>query len=99
MQVPPGIYDEQGSSINKKSIYISEKSPPEVTTAYFKQFQEDFSLFLKSRSAELTTGGRMVLILLGRSSSNHADKGNSFFWEILYQSLATLVTQVRINIQ
>ncbi|PIN16622.1 Salicylate carboxymethyltransferase [Handroanthus impetiginosus] len=96
-RVPPGIYDEEGSSINKKSIYISEKSPPEVSQAYFKQFQEDLSLFLKSRSQELISGGRMVLILLGRSGPDHVDRGNSFFWEILYQSLAILVAQGEVE--
>ncbi|KAK6118456.1 hypothetical protein DH2020_047873 [Rehmannia glutinosa] len=84
-RVPPGV-----SNINKKSIYISERSPAQVSQAYLKQFQEDFSLFLKSRSQELVGGGRMVLILLGRSGPSHVDRGNSFFWEILYQSLATL---------
>ncbi|KAI3450979.1 hypothetical protein Pfo_007644 [Paulownia fortunei] len=96
-RVPPGIYDEQNVSINKKSIYISEKSPSGVSQAYFKQFQEDFSLFLKSRSEELISGGRMVLILLGRSGQFHVDRGNSFFWEILYQSLANLVTQGEVE--
>ncbi|KAG8373222.1 hypothetical protein BUALT_Bualt11G0001200 [Buddleja alternifolia] len=97
-RVPPGIYDEEdGVPVNKKSIYISERSPPRVSEAYSRQFQEDFSLFLKSRSQEVVRGGRMVLILLGRRTTgpDHIDhlRGNSFFWEILYQSLATLVAQ------
>ncbi|KAH6796760.1 S-adenosyl-L-methionine-dependent methyltransferases superfamily protein [Perilla frutescens var. hirtella] len=91
--VPPGIYNEEGSSMNKKSIYISERSPPEVRKAYMKQFEEDFSLFLKSRSEELIDGGRMVLILLGRIASDHAHCANSLFWELLYQSLACLVVK------
>ncbi|GFP83636.1 salicylate carboxymethyltransferase [Phtheirospermum japonicum] len=96
-RVPPGIYDEKGASINKKSIYISERSPEKVSQAYLKQFQEDFSVFLKSRSHELICGGRMVLIFLGRSGPNHADRCNSFFWEILYQSFATLVIEGEIE--
>ncbi|PQP96379.1 jasmonate O-methyltransferase [Prunus yedoensis var. nudiflora] len=78
-RVPPAIY-EQGKSINKGSVHISESSPPGVSQAYLKQFQEDFTLFLKSRSEELTVGGRMVLILLGRKGPDHVDRGNSFFW-------------------
>ncbi|KAJ9172752.1 hypothetical protein P3X46_015962 [Hevea brasiliensis] len=96
-QIPPGLYDEQGRSINKGNIYISESSPPLVSQAYFKQFQDDFSLFLRSRSQEVTTGGCMVLILLGRIGPDHVDRGNSFFWELLSRSLAILVSQGQIE--
>ncbi|XP_073050099.1 probable methyltransferase TCM_000336 [Primulina eburnea] len=93
-RVPSGIYDEHGMSINKKSIYISDKSPPQVQQAYHKQFQQDFSLFLKSRFRELVHGGQMVLILLGRVGRNHV---HDIFWEILYQSLAILVAQGEVS--
>lgn len=96
MQIPAGLYDEQGRSINKGKVYISECSPAVVSQAYFKQFQEDFSMFLGSRSRELTAGGCMVLILLGRIGPDHVDRGNSFFWELLSRSLAILVSQVPI---
>ncbi|XP_057786760.1 probable methyltransferase TCM_000336 isoform X2 [Salvia miltiorrhiza] len=94
-RVPLALYDgpNPNSSINKKSIYISGRSPVGVCEAYYKQFQDDFSLFLKSRSQELINGGKMVLILLGRDGPFHVDRGISFLWEILYQSLATLVDQ------
>ncbi|KVI02836.1 SAM dependent carboxyl methyltransferase [Cynara cardunculus var. scolymus] len=72
-RVPPGLYDKQGKSINNGSLYISKSSPLEVSKAYFEQFQEDFSLFLRSRSKELIVGGRMVLILLGRRDRSHGD--------------------------
>lgn len=96
LQVPPGLFDEQGESINKGAIYISENSPQEVSKAYFEQFKEDFSLFLRLRSEEVTSGGRMVLILVGREGPNHVDRGNSFLWEILYRSFALLVSEVCI---
>ncbi|XP_022740808.1 salicylate carboxymethyltransferase-like [Durio zibethinus] len=96
-KVPPALYDEHGRSINKGNVYISESSPPSVSQAYWNQFQEDFSLFLKSRSEELVTGGRMVLILLGRIGQDHVDRGNSFFWEILSRSLAISVSQGQIE--
>ncbi|KAL7131407.1 hypothetical protein ABFS83_12G001100 [Erythranthe nasuta] len=96
-KIPAGIYDEHGFSINKKSIYISERSTQEVSLAYLKQFQHDFSLFLKSRSQELVCGGRMVLILLGRTGSHHADRGNSVFWEIMYRSLSIMVDEGEID--
>lgn len=94
LQVPPTLYNEMGESINKGNTYISESSPSAVSKAYFKQFQEDFTLFLRSRSEELVVGGRMVLILLGRIGPDHVDRGNSFFWELLSRSLAILVSQV-----
>ncbi|XP_062102447.1 probable methyltransferase TCM_000336 [Humulus lupulus] len=93
-KVPPGLYDEKGMSINKGSIYISERSPKEVTQAYLKQFQKDFSLFLRARSKEVIQGGRMVLILLGREGpDHHVDRGNSFFWQLLSRSFSILVSK------
>ncbi|CAI9110822.1 OLC1v1010911C1 [Oldenlandia corymbosa var. corymbosa] len=96
-KVPPGIYDKEGKSINKGSVYITEKSPPEVAQAYTQQFQEDFSLFLRLRSKELVSGGGMVLIFLGRDGPNHIDRGNSFFWEILSRSFADLVQKGKVE--
>lgn len=80
--------------MNKGAIYISEASPLAVPQAYYKQFQEDFSLFLQSRSKEVVGGGRMVLILLGREGSAHVDRGNSFLWKLLSMSLDILVSKV-----
>ena len=97
MQVPPAIYDEEGKSINKGNVYISEFSPPQVSQGYYKQFQEDFRLFLGSRSEELIVGGRMVLILLGRIGLDHVDRGNSFFWQLLSRSLTKLISKVFQN--
>ncbi|MBA0570106.1 hypothetical protein Golob_003792 [Gossypium lobatum] len=96
-KVPPSLYDEHGKSINRGNVYISESGPPSVSRAYWNQFQDDFSLFLKSRSEELVTGGRMVLIILGRIGHDHVDRGNSFFWEILSRCLAISVSQGEIE--
>ncbi|GMY11460.1 salicylate carboxymethyltransferase-like [Fagus crenata] len=98
-RVPPAIYDEKGKSINKGHVYISEFSPPQVSQAYYKQFQEDFRLFLGSRSEELIVGGRMVLILLGRRGLDHVDRGNSFFWQLLSRSLTTLISMGEIEVE
>ncbi|KAB2618096.1 salicylate carboxymethyltransferase [Pyrus ussuriensis x Pyrus communis] len=96
-RVPPKIYCKEGKSINKGSVYISESSPVGVSQAYLKQFQEDFTLFLKSRSEELTAGGRMVLIFLGRSGPDHVDRGNCFLWQLLSQSIAILVSEGEVE--
>lgn len=84
--------------MNKGSIYITERSPQEVSKAYVDQFNVDFSLFLRLRSEELIVGGKMVLIFLGRESPLHIDRGNSFFWELLTQSFSTLISQVTLNL-
>lgn len=96
MQVPEGLYDEHGRSVNKGSVYITERSPKVVAEAYYKQFQEDFWLFLRSRSEEVVVGGRMVLILTGRIGPQHIDRGNSILWEILTRSFSVLVSKVGI---
>jgi len=80
--------------LNKGCVYICDKSPEVVSQAYYKQFQEDFSLFLRSRSEELVVGGKMVLTFLGRRGPEHVDRGNSFFWEILTRSFTILVSKV-----
>jgi len=41
-----------------------------VVKLYRKQFQEDFSLFLKLRHKELASNGQMVLSFLGRKSQD-----------------------------
>ncbi|KAJ0683487.1 putative methyltransferase [Helianthus annuus] len=96
-RIPPGLYDKEGRSINKGKFYISKSSSPEVSKAYFDQFQEDFTLFLQSRSKELLSGGRMVLILLGRRDRSHVDRGNSILWELLSRSFATLVSKGEVK--
>ncbi|XP_076952959.1 putative methyltransferase TCM_000336 [Bidens hawaiensis] len=96
-RVPPGLCDKDGRSINKGRFYISESSSLEVSKAYFDQFKQDFTLFLQSRSKELVSGGQMVIILLGRRDRSHVDRGNSFLWELLSRSFATLVTKGEVE--
>lgn len=93
-QVPPAIYDEEGKSLNKGKMCVTGSSPPAVAKAYLMQFQEDFNLFLRSRSEELISGGRMVLTLLGRKSKNHMERGQATYWELLGQAFARLVSSV-----
>jgi SAM dependent carboxyl methyltransferase len=97
-QVPPGLFDEIGEPINKGKMYISRTGPPEVAKAYYKQFQGDFSKFLKARSMEIMCGGRMVLAMLGRRTQDHSDSSTSLLWELLAQSLDLLVSHVSISI-
>ncbi|KAJ8498339.1 hypothetical protein OPV22_008891 [Ensete ventricosum] len=96
-QVPPGLVDINGRPINKGNLYISNTSPPAVTLAYFEQFQKEFSIFLKSRSAELHLGGRMVVAMLGRTTDDHSDKSTRVLWEVLDQSFAIMISQEMID--
>ncbi|TKY65388.1 7-methylxanthosine synthase 1 [Spatholobus suberectus] len=71
----PLLGSREAASLNKGNCHIVSTSPPAVYKAYLKQFQEDFKLFLKSRSEELVPGGAMVLLFLGR---NETPRRNAF---------------------
>lgn len=86
-QVPLGVENNHGN------IYISATSPPNVAAAYQAQFQKDFTVFLNSRSKEMLSGGRMVITMLGRKSSNPCSEECCYFWDLLAQSLSDLVSQ------
>ncbi|KAK6237424.1 hypothetical protein QUC31_002893 [Theobroma cacao] len=85
VQVPEGLES------NKGNIYIANTSPPDVLKAYYEQFQQDFSLFLKCRSEELVEGGRMVLTFLGRRSDDPSSKECCYIWELLAMALNDMV--------
>ncbi|XP_054792748.1 probable jasmonic acid carboxyl methyltransferase 2 [Prosopis cineraria] len=90
-QVPAGL--DGGGLVNKGKIYISESSPRSVVEAYSRQFQNDFTVFLKSRSREMVRGGRMVLSLIGRDSIDPTTPHSCYQWELLAQALMSLVSQ------
>ncbi|KAE8703819.1 Salicylate carboxymethyltransferase [Hibiscus syriacus] len=86
-QVPEGLEN------NKGNIYMASSSPPDVPRAYYKQFQQDFSLFLKCRSEELVDGGRMVLTVLRRRSDDPSSKEGCYIWELLAMALNDMVLE------
>ncbi|KAJ6288403.1 hypothetical protein OIU76_024398 [Salix suchowensis] len=86
-QVPEGLED------NKGSICMVGKSPPSVVKAYYRQFQMDFSLFLKCRSEELVAGGRMVLNIYSRKSEDPSSKECSYIWDLLSVALNEMVVE------
>ncbi|KAK4859633.1 hypothetical protein QYF36_008990 [Acer negundo] len=88
----PRLRDEAGLALNKGKIYISKKSPGAVREAYLCQYQQDLSLFLKSRSEEMVAnGGRVVLILPGRESADPTSEDVCYHWEILAEAIASIV--------
>ncbi|XP_043694371.1 S-adenosyl-L-methionine:benzoic acid/salicylic acid carboxyl methyltransferase 3-like [Telopea speciosissima] len=85
-QVPPIVES------NKGNVYLANTTPPSVLKAYLVQFQKDFSLFLSLRSKEITSGGRMVIIMLGRRSEDPFGK-EGYVLELLSKSLNDLVSE------
>ncbi|CAA3022306.1 salicylate carboxymethyltransferase-like [Olea europaea subsp. europaea] len=84
-QVPKGV------EMNKENIYLASTSPSSVIQAYYEQFQKDFSMFLKCRSEELVSGGRMVLTILGRKSDDPTSKECCYIWDLLAMALKQMV--------
>ncbi|KAK8634246.1 hypothetical protein V6N13_015074 [Hibiscus sabdariffa] len=86
-KVPEGVEN------NKGNVYIAKSSPPNVLKAYSKQFQNDFSNFLHSRSEEMIGGGQMLLTLIGRSISDPTSKDCCYLWDLFTKSLHDLVAE------
>lgn len=80
--------------MNKGNIYIAKTSPPEIAQAYYAQFKEDFTLFLRSRGKEMVPGGHMVLTLQGSVQRNDPDS----LWELLGSTLHTMVQEVIMDL-
>ncbi|KAK4836372.1 hypothetical protein QYF36_022136 [Acer negundo] len=94
----PELRDEERLPINKGKIYISKTSPPAVCEAYLAQFQQDFSLFLKSRAQEMVPyGGRAILVLHGRLSADPTSEDSYTPWELFAEAISHLVSKVRVE--
>jgi len=88
--VPPEVLEKNSVTWNKGKI--TAEGSPAVGEAYFRQFQKDFNGFLRFRAEEMVGGGRMCLILLGRTSrESHLIQP---IWSPLESSLNDLVSQV-----
>ncbi|RLN08865.1 anthranilate O-methyltransferase 3-like [Panicum miliaceum] len=94
-QVPEEL--ARGTVLNEGNMYIWEATPPSVVKLYRKQFQEDFSLFLKLRHKELASNGQMVLAFLGRKNQDVLRGEVSYMWGLLAQALQSLVKEGRLE--
>ncbi|XP_068669005.1 probable methyltransferase ICS2 [Aristolochia californica] len=92
-RVPSGLRTEEGLPLNKGKIYISKTSPPGVWEAYLKQFQRNFSLFLKHRSEEIIPDGRMVVVFHGRPTTDPTSKEATYPWELMAEVLSKMVQE------
>ncbi|KAK6162743.1 hypothetical protein DH2020_002584 [Rehmannia glutinosa] len=89
-KIPEGV-----GKNNKENIHVAVTSPPEVLDAYVNQFKMDFSRFLRLRAEEITFGGRMVLVSIGRSSKDPRPFSKDEYAPItiLSQTLSDMVAQ------
>lgn len=78
------------------SVYITSSSPLSEYKAYLNQFQRDFTVFLRMRSEEMVSNGRMVLTLIGRKSHDDPLYRDCCHWAtLLSNSLRDLVFEVK----
>nr|ANV28063.1 benzoic acid carboxymethyl transferase [Antirrhinum linkianum] len=87
-QVPEGLEDN-----HRQNIYMATESPPEVYKAYAKQYERDFSTFLKLRGEEIVPGGRMVLTFNGRSVEDPSSKDDLAIFTLLAKTLVDMVDE------
>ncbi|KAL5063770.1 hypothetical protein RYX36_025507 [Vicia faba] len=84
--VPEGVDNH-----NKGNIYLSTTSPSNVLKAYYKQFQNDFSIFLACRVKELVEGGCMILTFMGRQNDDPSNKECCYIWDLMTIALKDMV--------
>ncbi|KAF2292451.1 hypothetical protein GH714_022930 [Hevea brasiliensis] len=82
-QVPEGLATESGIQLNKGTICLDKTSPPSVHKAYMNQFQRDFTTFLRLRSEEMISGGRMVLTSVAQSNNKPYCKYGIEIWRLM----------------
>ncbi|KAL7120814.1 hypothetical protein ACP275_02G145300 [Erythranthe tilingii] len=87
-QIPQGLEKN-----NKENMCITTTSPPHVFEAYSKQFERDFTTFLKLRGEEIRGGGRMVLGFLGRSVADPTSKDEFKTYTLLSETLSGMVAE------
>ncbi|XP_077251711.1 putative jasmonic acid carboxyl methyltransferase 1 [Tasmannia lanceolata] len=80
-------------SKNKFNICLAKTSPHSIFKAYLEQFQRNFSLFLKFKSEEIIGGGRIVLTLHGRRTSDPSSSECFSHLELMALALNGMVLQ------
>ncbi|KAJ4838832.1 hypothetical protein Tsubulata_013927 [Turnera subulata] len=96
-QVPPGLVSECGMPLNKGNICLAKTSPASVHKSFLEQFEEDFTSFLRSRSVEVISGGRMVLTFMGSSDHNPACVHGSGIWTAIGSCLKEMVDEGKLE--
>uniref|UniRef100_A0A9I9CSZ4 Salicylate carboxymethyltransferase-like n=1 Tax=Cucumis melo TaxID=3656 RepID=A0A9I9CSZ4_CUCME len=91
-KVPEGM-----EMVNKGNIFINRTSPKNVIEGYYKQFQKDFSLFLKCRGEEIVSGGRMVVTILGRTDESPPNDDFCYTLTLLNLAINNMVKEGMIR--
>ncbi|CAN6995287.1 unnamed protein product, partial [Brassica oleracea var. botrytis] len=79
---------------NNMNVYITASSPLSNYIAYLNQFQRDFSTFLKVRSEEMVSNGRVILTIMGRNTiDDPLYRDCCHCWTLLSNSLRDLVLE------
>lgn len=88
--------DESEIPLNKGNIHIAKTSPHSVLTGVHKSFERYFTLFLRSRSQEMVSGGHMVLTNIGsdRKADSSGNQGCTI-WELLGITLNDMVQEIQ----
>lgn len=88
--------DESGIPLNKGNIHIAKTSPHSVLTGVHKSFERYFTLFLRSRSQGMVSGGHMVLTNIGsdRKADSSGNQGCTI-WELLGITLNDMVQEIQ----
>ncbi|WCJ37369.1 S-adenosyl-L-methionine-dependent methyltransferases superfamily protein [Euphorbia peplus] len=94
-QVPDGLVTESGIPLNKGNMCIAATSPQSVLKAYLTQFEKDFTNFIRSRSEEVISGGRMVLTFPAKNDNPHCLYGSEY-WPLIGMSLNDMAEELAI---
>ncbi|CAN6324896.1 unnamed protein product [Urochloa humidicola] len=92
-QVPEGLKGNGGAYLNEGNIFITETSSPLVVKLFRKQFEKDFSVFLRQRHEELVSGGQMVHAFLVRKNEDVFSGDLNHLLRLLAHSLQTLIDE------
>ena len=76
---------------NKGNIFIDTTSGENVIEAFRRQFEKDFSVFLKCRAEEVVAGGGMVVTMLGRTAKEYC-----YAFELFNLAMKKMVAEVKI---
>ena len=88
--------DESGIPLNKGTIHIAKTSPHSVLTGVHKSFERYFTLFLRSRSQGMVSGGHMVLTNIGSDrKADSSGKQDCTIWELLGITLNDMVQEIQ----
>lgn len=96
LQVPEGLVDESGIPLNKGNIHIAKTSPHCVLIGVHLSLWGEFTLFLRSHSQEMVSGGHMVLTIIGSDRKAVSSINQTYtIWELRGITLNDKVQEIQ----